>query len=77
MGANVSTILLAMYVATGKMTIVQAKKNYGPYIMRTSPTSKTYDPKAIKEYEKELYQYYQKNKTKFKKEQQARFKQVL
>ena len=77
MGPNTSTLLLAMYVATGKMTITQAKKNYGPYIMRTIESSKTYDPKAIKDYEKELYQYYKKNKQKFKKQHLKRLKTIL
>ncbi len=54
MGANKATLLLAMYIVTGKMTLAEAKTHYGPYIMATVEGTKTYDPKAEFNYEREL-----------------------
>lgn len=56
-GANNATLVLAKKIATGEITLQQAKTSYGPYIMATAPTSATYDPKAEESYVKELCDY--------------------
>ena len=57
MGANAATVLLGKRVATGEMTLDEAKKNYGPLIMKTVKGHKTYDTNAYNSYIKELCDY--------------------
>lgn len=64
MGANAATVLLAKRVATGEMSIKDAKDNYGPYIMKTIKAHKTYDSNAYKSYIKELCDYHKEQEKK-------------
>ncbi len=43
MGANIVTIWLAMEIIQGRLSLAQARALYGPTIMRTLPSSDTYD----------------------------------
>lgn len=45
-GANTATLLLAKLIANNKITIDEAKKAYGPYILSTLKGHKDYNPRA-------------------------------
>lgn len=56
LGANASTIVLAMRIADGELTLKQLKKRniYKKFIMATVPGTDTYNKKNEKMYEKEI-----------------------
>lgn len=58
MGPVKATALLAMYIATGRMSGRGAKSQYGDYVLATIPGSDNYDPNAELRYERELCEYY-------------------
>lgn len=59
MGANKATIVLAIRIATGKLSLSEIRKNklYAKYIFKTVKGHSLYDPKAEEKYEKEINTY--------------------
>lgn len=59
MGANKATIVLAIKIVTGELTLKQIQDNnlYAKYIFRTVNGHKLYDPNAETMYEKEITKY--------------------
>lgn len=57
-GAVHATVLLALYIVSGKMSPLESKSSYGLFIFRTAPSMKEhYDPYAEKSYVAELCDY--------------------
>lgn len=59
MGANRATMLLAQRMAMGDLTLNDIEENelYKKYIMRTAPSSETYDHNAETEYDMQICEY--------------------
>ena len=55
MGANYATLYLSTLIADGTMGKDVAKDMYGPAIMQTVPSHKTYDPNAQQTYRDHLH----------------------
>lgn len=54
MGPNIATMALCKRIATGEITLQQARNLYGPTIMSTMPGSENFDHEAKKKLELEL-----------------------
>jgi hypothetical protein len=65
MGANKATIVLAIMIATGQLTIADIKKDnlYGKYIFKTIKEHQSYDPKIEIKYDKILNDFHNQNQT--------------
>ncbi len=50
MGADIATLALAVKVSNGEMSLNEAKKNYGPYIMSTMPGMAGHDNNSAQKF---------------------------